>query len=315
VRWRARRASKIARGFQLPELLIALAIGLFLVAASLAALRQARDLFAANENIAWLQDAARHATSLLVSDLEHAGFTGFAGTGVRIASLPAGIEACGPDFATALDRPVQASNDAWPDVGGQCDPTASAGGARDATDTLTVRRASFASAAPDAGRLQVWTRRLASRSPVVLFANGDLPGRIDDDHDVRDLEVRTYYVANDSVGLPGLPALRVKALTEAAGAAQFRDEELVPGVEDLQVELGVVDGSAVSYVAPDSPSARTGTIVAVRFWLRIRAESTERGFPDARTLSYAGKVFAPTSAEARHRRLLVERTVALRNAP
>jgi type IV pilus assembly protein PilW len=294
--------------------MIALSIGLFLVAAFVAALRQSQDSFAANESLAWLQDAARHATAVMVPDVEHAGFYGFAGAGVRVSSLPAGIDACGPDFATTLERPVQASDDAWPDLGARCAPTASAGGSRIETDTLTVRRASFASATPHAGRLQIYSRRFVSQSPLELFANGSAPGVIDADREVRDLDVRTYYIANDSVDRPGVPALRVKALTEAAGGAQFRDEELVPGVEDLQVEFGVVDGSRVSYVSPDAPLAQTADVVAVRFWLRLRANAVEPGFSDARPLAYAGKTFVPTPAESRFRRLLVERTVAMRNA-
>ncbi len=66
------------------------------------------------------------------------------------------------------------------------------------------------------------------------------PAPVDAHTEVRDVEVRTYYVANNSVGRRGWPALRVKTLTESRGAAQFRDEEVLPGVEDLQVEFGVV---------------------------------------------------------------------------
>jgi hypothetical protein len=70
----------------------------------------------------------------------------------------------------------------------------------------------------------------------------------------------------------------------------------------------------VSYLAPDSPRANAGTVVAIRLWLRIRADATEPGFNDGRRLSYANVNFAPSSAEAQQRRLLIERTVALRNA-
>ncbi|HTU68673.1 MAG TPA: PilW family protein, partial [Steroidobacteraceae bacterium] len=93
----------------------------------------------------------------------------------------------------------------------------------------------------------------------------------------------------------------------------FRDEEVLPGVEDLQVELAVRDGGRVSWVAPDSPLVRGGQVTAVRLWLRIRSDATEGGYVDARTLTYADAVFTPTQIEARQRRLLVERTVALRN--
>lgn len=296
--------------------MIALGIGILLVAAFLSTLRQSRALFATNESVAWLQDGARHALSVLVPDIEHAGYYGFAGTGTRATSVPAGAADCGADFAVTLARPVQATNDRWLDAGAACAPTAAAGGARSGSDTLTLRHASRATASPHAGRLQIYSRRLESQSPFVLFSDGAAPGSVDEHHEVRDLEVRTYYVANDSVGRAGWPALRVKALTEARGAAQFRDEEVMPGVEDLQVELGVAASDAsVRFVAPDTDAARTGRVVAVRLWLRLRAETTEGGFHDPRTLDYAEKQFRPSVVESRQRRLLVERTVALRNAP
>jgi hypothetical protein len=296
--------------------MVALTIGLILIAAFLSALRQSRSLFATSESLASLQDAGRHAMSVLVPDIEHAGFYGFKGSGIRVVSLPAGIDDCGADFAVALERPVQASNDRWPDVGSRCAPTASAGGSRAGTDTLTLRHASLAASVPRTGRLQAFSRRLESQSPIDLFADGRAPGGVGENHEVRDVEVRTYYVANDSVGRPGWPALRVKALTESNGGAQFRDEEVMPGVEDLQVELGTAGSDArAHYLAPDADAVRARPIVAVRLWLRIRAESTEGGFRDARPLAYAGRVFQPTELEARQRRMLIERTVALRNAP
>ena len=52
----------------------------------------------------------------------------------------------------------------------------------------------------------------------------------------------------------------------------------------------------------------------MRLWLRIRSDATEPGFQDDRTLSYANVRFTPSPAEARQRRMLIERTVALRNA-
>jgi len=313
-----------AGGFNLPELMIALMLGLFLIAAYLLVLQRCRAAFAANESVARLQDVARHALSVLVPDIEHAGFYGFAQ--VRAARLagaaPAGINACGTGFAFELDVPAQGSDNTFRLGTGanDCAPTASAGGARVGTDTLTLRHASLSPVAPRAGRLQVYSHSLATAEPLLMFADGRAPGAVDDEHEVRDLEVRTYYIANDSVQRPGWPALRVKALTESGGAAQFRDEEMLPGVEDLQIEMGVAtqdaDGSAqVSYVAPDSPLAREGHIVAVRLWLRLRADVTEAGFRDGRMLSYANVSFTPSSAEERQRRMLIERTVALRNVP
>jgi len=83
-----------------------------------------------------------------------------------------------------------------------------------------------------------------------------------------------------------------------------------------QVELAVADPSnpaQVRYVTPDAAMARDGTVLAVRLWLRVRSDVTEGGFDDARSLAYADVSFTPTAGEAKMRRLLIERTVALRN--
>ena len=303
--------------------MIALTLGLFLVAAFLVALQRCRAGFAANESLARLQDVARHALSVLVPDIEHAGFYGFTrAPAVRVVgSLPAGVNACGSGFAVLLSAPAQGSDNGF-QVGGDardCAPTPTADGAHAASDSLTLRHASQETTVPRAGRLQVYSQSLASAGPLLLFGNGRAPGPVDLDHVVRDLEVRTYYVANSSVDRPGWPALRVKALTESRGAAQFRDEEILPGVEDLQVEIGVAviaaDGAwRVHYVAPDSPRVREGVVVAIRLWLRILADVTEPGFNDGRTLTYANVIFTPSPVEAKQRRMVIERTVALRNA-
>ena len=302
--------------------MISLTLGLLLVAAFLVVLQRCRASFAVNESLARQQDAARHALSVLVPDIEHAGFYGFARVPAVTGALPSGIHACGTDFATSLDVPVQASDNLYRLGAGarDCTPTDSAGGARTGSDTLTLRHASSNTVAPRAGRLQLYSRSLAIAAPPILFSDGRAPGPTDADHEVRDVEVRTYYIANNSVNRPGWPALRLKALTESRGAAQFRDEEILPGVEDLQVEIGVAtlaaDGTArVSYVSPNSARVRDGNVIAVRLWLRIRADVTEPGFLDERSLAYANVDYTPTAAESKQRRLLVERTVALRNAP
>jgi Tfp pilus assembly protein PilW len=302
--------------------MVSLALGMLLVASFLVVLQRCRSSFAVNESLARQQDAARHALSVLVPDIEHSGFFGFGRAPPLIGSLPAGIHACGTGFATSLAVPAEGSDNVYR-LGADasdCAPTASSGGARAGTDTLTLRHASSSTVAPRAGRLQLYSQSLSLTASPVLFADGNAPGVVDAAHDIRDVEVRTYYIANDSVQRPGWPALRVKALTESRGAAQFRDEEILPGVEDLQVEIGVAsfaaDGTArLSYVAPDSTRARDGRVVAVRLWLRIRADVTEPGYLDGRSLAYANVVYAPTDAEAKQRRMLIERTVALRNAP
>lgn len=321
--------------------MISMALGLLLLAAFFAVMQRCRDSFSAGESLSGLQDNARHALSVMVPDIEHAGFFGFAGSSARysrggsvlaegaqlqqpdathavaaVPGLPTGAHDCGVNYALDLGLGVQGSNNSYA-AAARCAPTASAGGARAGADTLTLRHASLEVTKPLAGRLQLYSRRLESGAAGELFADGRAPGPTDANAEVRDLEVRKYYVANDSVDRRQWPALRVKALTESRGAAQFRDEEVLPGVEDLQVEFGVRDPAdtegLLSFVAPDFADLRSRTVVAVRLWLRIRADRTEAGYFDTRPLHYAGVEFVPDDLEARQRRVLVQRTVALRN--
>jgi hypothetical protein len=322
--------------------MVALAIGLALLAAYLFTLNRSRADFAAYSSMAGAQETARYALSVLVPDIEHAGFFGFAASGVPqlvragaitadagqlrqpdadpalpVAGLPAGAHDCGSNFAVDLALPVQVVNNSFRGrAGGGCDPTAAAGGARPGSDTLTIRRASLETVTPRVGRLQVHTRRLDSLAPISVIGDGVIPGTPDEHTETRDLEVHTYYIANDSVGRPGWPALRVKALTESGGRTQFRDEEVVPGVEDLQVELAFSEpgeSQSLRFGTPDLVSLRELRVHAVRLWLRVRADETESPFVDARPMAYADVAFAPSREQSRQRRLLVERTVALRN--
>jgi hypothetical protein len=146
---------------------------------------------------------------------------------------------------------------------------------------------------------------------------------------VNDLLVNSYYVATDSTGRPGIPSLRRIALV--AGPA-FTDEEIIPGVEDMQVQFGVdptgTSGIATRYVDPEDLDDGE-QVVAVRIWLLVRSENEEVGFEDGRTYAYAdrdadtgttadlsaadaeGKAYVPAD---RFRRLLVSRTIQIRNA-
>src|SRR4051794_9184265 len=123
-----------ARGFSLPELMVSLAIGLLLLAGFFPGLAPCRPQVSPKQSLASLQDAARRTLSVLVADVEHAGFRGNTNAaqlqvvrdGVLLAEgdqlrqpdasrgsapvsgLPAGAHACGDNFALDFALPVQA---------------------------------------------------------------------------------------------------------------------------------------------------------------------------------------------------------------
>jgi type IV pilus assembly protein PilW len=309
------------KGFNLVELLVSLVISLGLISAFLTLAHRNRLAFSRNESMASLQDSARHALDAIARDLEHAGFAGFS-NGSRfelVSALPPRVHECGIDYAVNLARPVQGTDNRYRAASAavDCMPAAAAGGASPTADTLTVRHLSLETTAPHAGRLQAFSAARGFLLPVKLFADGHAPGTVDRDHHIHDVEVRRYYIANDSVGRPGWPALRAKSLTESGGAAQFRDEEIMPGVEDLQIEFGVagLEGGQlrVRFLPPEFAGVETARIVSVRVWLRVRADVTEPGYSGDRPLHYAGVSYEPEEPASRHRRALFSRAVALRN--
>jgi hypothetical protein len=182
---------------------------------------------------------------------------------------------------------------------------------------LTLRRANTEPSVPQANRLQIYAARDTSLSVQFLFADGNAPGPLDDDHEVHDLLVRTYYVAQDSVGQRGVPALRVKSLTRSGAALIFDEDEVMTGVEDLQVQFGIAgdaSGRVSHYVDPGSAELPGAQVVSVRIWLRVRADVAEPTFTDTRTYRYADIEFTPSGAERNFRRVLMSRTITLRNA-
>jgi type IV pilus assembly protein PilW len=357
-------------GTTLVELMIALTIGAFVIATALAMYAHARSVYRTNERIARLQEQARFALSAMEPDIEMAGYFGFTNAAERVRlvsggqgdvvratpdgmrqfpshpggsppaaapALPPGAHACGVNFAVDVSMPVQGSNDVFAmgrDRGASCNPYQ--GRAQPGADTLTLRRVETRTSAAESDRIQLYASRLSG--DALVFADGRAPGPLDADHRIHTMLVRTYYIARDSVGQRDFPALRVKSLTRSGAQAVFADDEVMQGVEDLQVQFGVdtgdhdndgaVDdasrgdgdgvpkgtGRATRYVDPDHPDLPWQQVVSVRLWLRIRSDEPETGFADTRTYRYANVEYTPAGADRRYRRVLVTRTVAVRNA-
>jgi hypothetical protein len=106
------------------------------------------------------------------------------------------------------------------------------------------------------------------------------------------------------------PALRRKRLS--AGPS-ITDEELLPGVEDLQFEIGVDttgDANVDVFVNPGAVPA-AGTPVSVRLWLRVRAQDRDSGFADTLAYAYADRNWL--AANDGYRRVVIHKTLQLRN--
>jgi type IV pilus assembly protein PilW len=310
-------------GVTLVELMVALAIGSFLIIGAVQIATQSRQAFRVNESIARVQETAQFALDTLEADLRMASNWGMLSRPDAIEGrwlptdddpldlLPMGMP-CGAAWALDLATPIEGSNNAYTLTCG------ANGGAQAQSDTLTVRRA--AQELPtvlEDGRLYVQSTRTQAR----LFADATIPPGYDTPTAASEshaLIVNTYYVAADSELIPGVPALRRKTLTQDGGDPDVVDLEVVPGVENLQVQFGVDvngDNAVDQYVNPDntavldSPASR---VLTARIWLVVRSVDPEFGIEDDRTYA-PGDVNLGTPADA-FRRIQVSKTILLRNA-
>jgi type IV pilus assembly protein PilW len=313
-------------GLTLVELMVALAIGSFLVIGAVQIYSQSRQAFVINESIARVQETAQFAMDTIESDLRMASNWGrtsrsLAVEGRSLAADPnpknLGVPvACGADWVLDLAVPVDGANNAFNL------PCAAQGGAQAASDLITVRRASVAAQPLEAGRLQVQTTRVQGE----VFDDGAVPAMFSPvDSETHNLMVSSYYVAQPNAGnlVPNVPTLRRKTLTVTGGAATIDDQEIAPGVENLQVQLGIDvddDNTVDRYVNPGDeiydpaapgyvPGAR---VMTARIWLVVRGTSLELGVQDP-TDYEPGDVDLGTFND-NIRRLQVSKTILLRNS-
>jgi len=359
------RSPRTARGMSMVELMVALTIGGFLMWGAITVYSRSRTTYQVSEQISRLQENARYAMSVIEPDLRLANYWGLmndptlvtgAATPVQTVSPLSGTTtSCGTNFALNLSEIVRGDNNAFtlgPGRTTACDPynnadVAVAGNNQPGADTLTIRRVSIQPSAVTNTRLQLYVTRWGGSSQV--FNNGVAPGALGPNAEIHDVSVDTYYISQDSVGEPAgtrIPALRRKTLVNGPG---WQDQEVISGVEDMQVQFGVdlgrdgnndgipddIDGNGIpdsytgvasQWVNPNAVPA-TALVVAARFWLLVRSTAAEQGFIDGNTYQYgdrltangvtallnaagAAKAYRPNN---NFRRLLVTRTVQLRN--
>jgi prepilin-type N-terminal cleavage/methylation domain-containing protein len=312
-----RKPRKILAGFSLIELLVALTIAGLLIAGAVTMYSQSRSTYRAAEAAARLQETARYALSFIDTDLRMANYWGLNSRPDYIQLGGLAVNACSAGWATDFNNYVQGFNDK---KGLDCIQNAD----YLAGDVLVVRRVATdretGALAPNVVYLQTsriqGTLFLQAAAGCSATVEACLPaGYLPPQSETHRLLAHAYFLSPDATGRPGIPTLRRVRL---ATVAAVQTEEIIPGIEDMQLELGVdtdFNATAEFYVPPEVPLPAGARVVSVRVWLLVRAEDPDFQFIDGRTYNYAGKSFTPAAAgnENRFRRLLVSKTIQLRN--
>lgn len=322
---RTLNARRQQAGITLVELMVALAIGSFLMIGAIQIYNQSRQAFVINESIARVQETAQFAMDTIEADLRMASNWGRNSRGIAVEgrsivgdanpnNLPQPPVNCAADWVLNLGTPIDGVNNGY---GLTC---AATGGNQAQSDVITVRRASVNPVPLEAGRLQIQSTRIQGR----LFADGAVPANFSAaDSATHNLIVTSYYVAPTSTLINGVPTLRRHRLTTIAGVPDIVDEEVAPGIENLQIQLGIdinQDNTVDRYVNPGDPvydpnavGYVPGTrVMTARIWMVVRGITIEPGIRNSRQFE-PGDVDLGTPTDA-FRRMQVSKTILLRNA-
>jgi len=324
-------------GFNLIELMIAIAIGSFLVLGAAYAFQEAKNTYVTNENLARLHEQSQYALDLLEEDIRLANYWGLHSKRIAVSNssedtsytLGAITDDCPNNWALNLTLGITGSNEnypGWADT--DCLPT---GNYKAKTDTLVLRHADNV-ITPDTGLVTgtVYARSDETPASSLFIANGtnSIPSGFAPTAQNHALIVHGYYVqpytfdTSDSI-----PSLRRLKLDGAAGSPRIINEVVTNGVEDFQVQFGIdldppgePDYNTINtYVNADhpvldptnasfNPRAR---VLSVRIWLLMRNDRAEPNYTNKKSYSYAAVTnYQPDDG---FRRLLVSKTIQIRN--
>lgn len=314
-----KRINSRESGFSLAELMIAVTIGL-LILAGLSGLfsttsKSRGEVERANRQI----ENGRYAMQLLTDDLKLAGYFGELNAGLldAPAAMPDPCQTAVAGLRTAMALHVQGydNGDAVPSC---------LSDVRSGTDIVVIRRASTCVAGTadcdtaSAGRPYFQTSlckpaagaskpELSSTSVLDHFAIDTVPASLGlhkrnctDNADIRRFVTHIYFVANNNTASDGIPTLKRAELGGNEGSSEFAIVPLVEGIENLQFEYGIDTdaagdpngGSPNAYTAdPSSFNACVGeacvtnwrNVVSVKVHMLARNTEKTTGYTDAKT--------------------------------
>ena len=324
----ARRAA----GFTLVELMIAMAIGLVLVAGLLMSLNSTLSSSRTNDRTSELQSTGRHSLNLIKQELRQAGFRGYTWPRPNPATTALGTVTgeCGDGtgaFVSNVQQGVWGANDSNP-FSGNCvpDKVGAAGG-----DVLTIRLMDGMPVATLVANTFYFKSTYAAGE---VFRGATPPTTFPAGNPVASFALQTsvYHVLPYSVSAtetPLVPALHRVALRSDGSMAR---ELVSSGIEQLQVQYGRRESSIApmqyfnAFTAANCPGCELGTngtapstdtretvweeVNAVRIWVLARSSTPEPGYTNTSSYVMGDQTITVNDG---FRRQLFSTVVQLRN--
>jgi type IV pilus assembly protein PilW len=337
------RHRRIARGFSLVEMMVAITIGLIILAAVSAVFVSSKRSYSTQDRLARLQENARFAIQFLTRDIRMAGYSGCAKDITNVNNTLNNSAS----FVYSAQIPIEGIENAastWSPSGSSSSGLTNM---KSNTDAIAIRLAdtsqieqvtqvmqsetdviNVASAAnlptdsivmvSDCSNADVFQVTSNASSALAHATGGASPGNstqtlsklYDTAAQVMNFHTRVYYVQNRSDGTPAL------YMQDNGGTSQ----ELVEGVESLQITYGVdtdADGVPNVYLTAGaaglSSTADWAKVKSVRIGILVRTPNDKDIDPDIRS-SYDvnGYTFNVTPGDRYQRRVFVT-TIRVRN--
>ena len=287
------------QGTSLIELMIAITLGLLVIAGVSALFINNSRARAEIEKTSQQIENGRYATQQLLEDLRLAGYYGELNPTPTVVATPVALpDPCATDVATltaALALPVQGIDNA-------ASVPSCISDVRAGSDILVIRRASTC-VAGTAGCSAVDTTKsnyfqtslctatagqyvVGSDASTFILTKSDCTTRAD----MRSYYTRIYFVANNNKAGDGIPTLKIAEL----GTTGFSTYSLVTGIEQLQLEYGVATtgeaptvftGDPATYGACTGAGCQTNWRKATTVKVHVLARNSlgSQGFTDSRT--------------------------------
>lgn len=324
--WRSRMHM---HGLGLIELMIAVTIGLVLIAGALSVFVNSRQTYRTNQEFARMMESGNYALDQISQSVRLAGYWGKYNTGDQVRrrtgdpsfaqlylSSPATTD-CTAGWYADTERGVEGLNNTNAGYQNTCIPD---NRYQADTDVLVVRHVDPTPLeAADLAANTVYIR--ADPNGAEMFVGTIPPGGFLASALNYELVTQAFYVSDyNLVAGDGQPTLKKAALvagpevyTPAIGTSQ---EIVVPGVEDMQIQYGVDtnnDGSANSFIDANNVTAtQWDDIVAIRVWLLMRNSFEDPDYQNTSQYRMPDGLYTPNPVDG-YRRLLVTRTIKMRN--
>ena len=313
-------STKTVEGYSLVEMMIAITIGLFIIAALLGVVSSSARNSKTNERTSEVQTNGRYALNSMRRELREAGYRGYTWaepntptttiTPLTNECLEAGATAGA--FVTNIRQGIWGANDSNP-FSGSCIPAANYGG----DDVLVIRRL----ADTPTTTLVANTIYFHSSYAVGEVFRGTTAPTFTGASPLANFAVKTYVYfispyTNSATESPQIPALyRVALQADGSMAAEL----VASGIEHMQVQYGrtttdlntrYYNASAITGTSTSTAQSDWDDVNVVRIWLLARNSTIEPGYVNTNTYAMGDQTYTVNDG---FRRQLFTTVVQLRN--